>query len=133
MDDGLDGWSWSSRWIEDREMSRPRPRGKYLSHRRWTVADARAALAALDESGLSPNAFAVVQGIDAQRLYYWRRRLASERVAGQPTPEFVEIRPRRPEPVEVVLRSGRVLRVAESIDPAALMRLVAVLEHVEPC
>jgi len=113
----------------------PRPRGpaKYLTRRRWTVAEARAALAAVDESGLSINAFAARQGIDAQRLYYWRRRLAGEGLVAQPPPEFVELRPQRPEPVEVMLRSGRVLRVAESIDPVVLIRLVAALEHDEPC
>jgi transposase len=45
---------------------------------------------------------------------------------------FVEIRPRQAEPVEVVLRNGRVLRVCESISPDALERLVAVLEEVPP-
>jgi len=113
----------------------PRPHGpaKYPTRRRWTVAEARAALAGLDESGLSLNAFAVRQGIDAQRLYYWRRRLAGNDIVAQPPLDFVELRPQRPQPVEVVLRSGRVLRVAESIDSAVLLRLVAALERVEPC
>ena len=114
-------------------MPRPRSPAKYLTRRRWTVADARAALAGLDESGLSLNAFAVRQGIDAQRLYYWRRRLSGDDLVAQPPPDFVELRPQGPEPVEVVLRSGRVLRVAESIDSAVLIRLVVALEHVEPC
>jgi transposase-like protein len=114
-------------------MPRMRSPAKYLICRRWTVADARAALAAVDESGLSLNAFAARQGIDAQRLYYWRRRLAGQHVVALPPPQFVELRPPRSEPVEVMLRSGRVLRVAESIDSAVLIRLVAALEHVEPC
>jgi hypothetical protein len=34
-------------------MPRLRSPAKYLTRRRWTVADARTALAAVDESGLS--------------------------------------------------------------------------------
>jgi len=45
-------------------------------------------LAAVDESGLSLSAFAARQGIDAQRLYYWRRRLAGQQVVALPPPHF---------------------------------------------
>ena len=44
-------------------------------------------------------------------------------------PELIELRPGHAEPVEIVLASGRVLRVAETIDIAALARLVAALER----
>jgi transposase len=103
--------------------------------RRWSVADARAVLTALEESRLSPGAFAERERIDVQRLYRWRRRLGGELVAAAPkaTPEFVEIRAVGAELVEVVLRSGRVLRVAESIAPTSLARLVAALERTESC
>ncbi len=40
----------------------------------------------------------------------------------RPTPS-----PRRAEPIEIVLGSGVTLRVAETIEPAALARLVAAL------
>lgn len=134
MDGGLGAWSASRSGIEDRRMPRkPRPPATYLTRRRWTIAEARDALAALHTSGLSPNAFAVRHGIDGQRLYYWRRRLAGEHQGVASVPEFVELRSRGSEPVEVVLRSGRVLRVAESIDPAVLIRLVGALEQTEPC
>jgi hypothetical protein len=66
------------------------------------------------------------------RLYRWRRRLGAERV-GDEGPEFVELRPRGADRVEVVLRSGHVLRVAETIDPKALARIVAALEQSGPC
>jgi transposase-like protein len=81
------------------------------------------------------SAFAEREGLDAQRLSRWRRRLAS-RSAGRrvtPKPAFIELVPRAAEPVEVVLRSGRILRVSTAIDPAALQRLVAALEQAEPC
>lgn len=114
-------------------MPKVHPPAKYLTRLRWTIADARAALAALQESGLSLQAFAAGEGIEAQRLSRWRRRLASETLAGGATPEFVELRPRAADLVEVVLRTGHVLRVSESIEPSLLIRLVAALERTDPC
>jgi transposase-like protein len=86
-------------------------------------------LTALDSSGLSLRAFAQREGVDEQRLYFWRRRLgrnAQRRVA----PAFVEVTPvqRSLGHVEIVLRSGRVLRAAEAIDSQALRRIVETLE-----
>ena len=71
-------------------------------------------LKALEESGLSVAAFAGAEGFDTQRLYFWKRRLDR---AGSNTsvPTFVEVRPSTAqEHVEVVLRSGQVLRVCTS-------------------
>jgi hypothetical protein len=84
------------------------------------------------------RAFAMREGLDARRLSRWRLRLETEvaRGAGDATPEFVELgslRPRDVPRVEVVLRSGRVLRVAETIDPSALVRLARALEEDSPC
>jgi hypothetical protein len=45
----------------------------------------------------------------------------------------MEIQPRRVDPVEIALRSGRVLRVSETIDPLALARLIDVLERSDGC
>ncbi len=111
----------------------PRPRAPYLTRRRWTPADARSALAALRASGLSPAAFAAREGIEAQRLYRWRRQLGARARPARAAPAFVEIRARSAERVEVVLRSGRVLRVSEGVSPSALERLVAVLERESSC
>lgn len=108
---------------------------RFQTRRRWTIADAQEALAAQHASGLSMSAFAKREGLDAQRLSRWRRRLAS-RPAGRrlaPRAAFIELVPRAPEPVEVVLRSGRILRVSTAVDAAALQRLVAALEQAEPC
>ena len=96
---------------------------------RWTDSHARAVLAAQRESGLSIKAFAVREGLDPQRLYTWNSRIKNS--PAQPT--FVEVRRHAPEYVEIVLRSGRVLRVLESIDAAALRRFVAALEQESPC
>jgi hypothetical protein len=117
-------------------MPKPPRSIAYRTRRRWTVADARAALAALAASGLSARAFAIREGLDPQRLRRWAHDLDTV-AEPEPTvalpPKFVEVRPRVAEPVEVVLRSGRVLRVAESIDTAALVRLVEALERADPC
>jgi transposase-like protein len=50
----------------------------------WTRADAAAALDAADSSGLSDERFAEREGLNSQRLYYWRRKLArAKRSAGE--------------------------------------------------
>src|SRR5262249_27963556 len=98
--------------------------------RRWTPADARAVFVEQAASGLSLNAFAEREGIDAWRLYRWRRRLdertapatrasatkakkARSAAAPAPTPAVIELRPstQRAEHIEVVLASGVTLRV----------------------
>jgi transposase-like protein len=96
---------------------------------RWTPAQAEAVLSALDNSGLSLRTFAQREGVDEQRLYFWRRRLGRTGRTG-PAPTFVEVAPapRSLGHVEIVLRSGRVLRAAEAIDSLVLRRLVDALE-----
>jgi transposase-like protein len=98
---------------------------------RWTEDDAAAALAALRQSGLSVAVFAAREGLDAQRLYVWRRRL-------EPRAGFVELTPPAVGDVrdvaqgfEVALRCGHVVRLSETFDANALRRLLDVLEG--PC
>ena len=103
---------------------------------RWTEEDARAALDAFARSGLSMRAFAETAGINVQRLVRWRRKESGASPARRRTPKrlaFVEVRQREAERVEVVLRSGRVLRFAEEISEVALRRLVGVLEEESGC
>lgn len=97
--------------------------------RAWKIADARATLKAQVASGLSVSAFADREGIDSDRLYRWRRVLAESKHVTPSPPAVIELRAsaRRGEPVEIVLASGITLRVAETIDAAALARLVAAL------
>lgn len=101
----------------------PKP-PSYRTRARWTVDEARAALKAFETSGLSLTKFATRAGLDVQRFRFWQRRLAAES-----TPSFVELRPREPERVELVLRSGRTLRFASSIDRGELAALVRALEE----
>ena len=67
--------------------------------RRWTEEEAREALAALEASGESVNAFGRRLGIVPQRLLWWRSRL------GRVAPSFV--------PVEVIGASPAVVVVTE--------------------
>jgi transposase len=117
-------------------MPMPSSSEPYLLRRRWTVTDARAAVAALTASGLSLAVFARRENLQAQRLRRWSERLAREdrrppedNELVPRVPEVVEIRSRPAAAVEIVLRSGRLLKVAETIDVAALTRLVSALER----
>jgi hypothetical protein len=110
-------------------------RAQSFSHRRrWGIAEGRAALAAMAASGLSPDAFARREGLQVQRLRRWRERLGGGSVAKAATAAFVEVgRHAATERVEIVLRSGRMLRVPDSIDAVMLRRIVDVLEHDASC
>lgn len=102
--------------------------------RRWSAEDAREVLTALDASGLSAGDFAAREGFDAQRLYWWRRRLQTEGEHAT-VPAFVEVPASvvGAAHVEIALLSGRVLRVPATIEPAILRGLVEVLEQDRAC
>ncbi len=114
----------------------------YLLCRRWTRKEARQALAALDMSGQTLTAFAITKGLDPQRLVRWRRILSAV-----PAPLFEEILPgviaaanagdfvakETLGRFEIVLASGRIVRVPESFDAGALRRLLAVVEEGRAC
>jgi transposase-like protein len=114
-------------------MPKSLPVASYLTARRWSASVARDALAAHAASGLSARAFAAREGFDAQRLRSWSRKLVAGLRGGRLGPAFVEVLPRAAERVEIALRSGHVLRVSESIDTAALRRLVEALEPSSSC
>jgi transposase-like protein len=97
---------------------------------RWTEEDARAVLAALEQSGQPVRAFAEEHGLDPQRLYAWRRR-----VAGGDRTTFRELVVRASSaipaesPFEIALPSGVVVRVPSSFDAEALARLLTVVSQ----
>jgi len=96
----------------------------------WSEADARAVFVELAASGLSLSEFARREGIEEGRLYRWRRIVAEtapRNTSPPPSPPVIELRSstRVAERVEIVLPSGVTLRVAETIDAAALARLIA--------
>ena|SRR5215207_3831624 len=113
----------------------PKPSDRHSTRRRWSEAEARDALDALARSGLSLRAFALREGLKHERLFRWRRRF--QRTTNGRSPKkpvaFVEVRHGHPERIEVVLRSGRVLRCAEEIAVGTLRRLVDVLEQDPAC
>jgi hypothetical protein len=51
------------------------PKAAWRASRTWTAGAAAAALDAADSSGLSDERFAEREGLNPQRLYYWRRKL----------------------------------------------------------
>jgi transposase-like protein len=101
--------------------------------RRWTEEDAETVLAAAERSDLSLRAFAVTHGMDVQRLYHWRKELRQERV--DEAVRFEELVVRRDGSaksaaarVEIVLRSGIVIRVVAGFDESTLRRVIAIFE-----
>lgn len=107
-------------------MSKSPSPAAYTNRRRWAVVEARAVLSSLASSGLSLSAFAKREGLDPQRLRAWQRKLGADIPSST---AFIEVRSRVAERIEVVLRSGVVLRVVESIDTTALRRLVDALDR----
>lgn len=94
------------------------------ARRRWSENDARRVLAMVEASGLPVSAFAARRGLNPQRLYVWRRRLAAE---GRPPTAFIELKAVDSARIEVQLRSGHVLRVPERFDATTLRKLLDVL------
>lgn len=122
--------------------SRPQSSSAYLARRRWTEEEASQALAALDRSGLPLATFAIQEGLSPQRLSRWRNRLgptAAPMFEEIPTNEIASAvggdagARSAPEPFEIVLSSGRIVRVPTSFDAAALGRLLAVVDEARAC
>lgn len=102
---------------------------------RWSRERACAALAEWRASGLSIAAFARNIGVHPQRLRNWVTRLRAP--SGAPTAEFVEIQRgpahRADAAIEIMLPSGVVLRVRETVDVEALRRITGVLAGGAQC
>jgi hypothetical protein len=101
-------------------------------------------VARLERSGVSSRTFAAREGLKAGSVSYWKWRL-SQRGRARPAAvaplRFVELTGRQgpsaapapPAPgFEVVLATGRKVRVPGGFDAGELGRLVAVLEEVTP-
>jgi transposase len=92
------------------------------------------------QSGLSVRAFCERHGLATPSFYAWRRTLAQRNavvpafVAVQLTPDDDADAPAAATGgLEVVLASGRRLRVAPGFDSATLRQLLAVLEEAASC
>jgi len=104
--------------------------------RRWTSEEARAVFEVQSRSGVSLAAFAREHELGLPRLYDWRRRLAQPSTRPAKGPRLLPVRListvpdlREHSVIEVVLVSGRRVRVAEGFDPVALGRVIEVLER----
>ena len=105
--------------------------------RRWTDEDARVVLDALEASGLPVKTFALRHGIQAQRVFLWRRKLRDKCALGTKPVEFVEV-DARPRAVsgrryEVVLPDGTALRVENGVDVGEVRALVEILRETSSC
>jgi transposase len=109
-------------------IGKPRDVRKEQEWRRW--------LRNWQRSGLSVSAFCRQYGVAEGRFYAWRRLLA-RRDAEQPA--FVPVRlaaekaPAVDGTLEVVLASGRRLRVPSGFDAATLRQVLTVLEEEPSC
>jgi transposase-like protein len=106
---------------------KPRDRGKEQEWRR-RVGDWR-------RSGLGVSAFCRRHGLALNSFYAWRRILA-QRDAEQA--DFIPVRLLAEDhsadgALEVLLASGRRLRVAPGFDAGTLRQLLSVLEEGQPC
>jgi hypothetical protein len=103
---------------------------------RWNEEDARQMLEALERSGQPVGVFSAEHGLDAQRVYAWRRRLgaSAERTTFQ---ELVvragATKADASDRYEVVLASGTTVRVPASFDADTLERLLEVLSRAGAC
>ena len=90
------------------------------------------------QSGLSVRAFCAVQGLSLPSFYAWRRTLAerdAESVSFVPvrvTTEPTAFGDTPASGLELVLGSGRRLRIGPGFDAATLQRLLGVLEEDRP-
>src|SRR3974390_2092280 len=87
-------------------------------------------------SGLSVAAFCRRYGVDEGRFYAWRRILArrhAEQLTFLPVQVLAEKDTSQENDLEVLLASGRRLRVPRGFDAATLRQVLAVLEEERPC
>jgi hypothetical protein len=83
-------------------------------------------------SGLSVREFATREGVRPERLFFWKRRLRSSSAMAVAGVSFAKVSVQAvpvdvAEPLELVTRTGHVIRVRPRFDETTLLRLVAVL------
>jgi hypothetical protein len=101
-----------------------------LAARHWREADARAVLEAWRESGETITEYARNQGIHAERLARWERKLrtlAAQAVSFHPVRVRGQLDNGRPEYIEVVLGQEPRVRIPRGFAPQDLRALLAVL------
>lgn len=103
-------------------MDRQRTVDGRMHWQQWSEGEVRKALVELAESGESLAQFARRKGVSAQRVYYWKKRLAQTA-----TPAFVAV-PLTTGRAQIEIASdGVTVRVREDLD---LSRLADIIEVV---
>ena len=108
---------------------------------RWTQADGRRVLSALEASGESVSAFAMRHGVQAQRIHLWirnargstggdERALAPVQFVEVATPIKMHATPAR---YELALPSGAALRFDGTVDAGAVRTLLTLLGRATRC
>ena len=114
----------------------PPPRSRSGARTAWVDRLRRFA-----QSGLRPAQFCAQEGVSVPSFYAWKRRLAAEAVGTGPAaaaaaprePRWLPVRlPDPATPLELVLPSGTVVRIAAGADEATLRGLLRLL-GVSPC
>lgn len=105
----------------------PAPRSRAGLRREWAERLERFAA-----SGLSVVAFCRAEEIPAQSFYYWRHKLQPQPPAPVDGPRLLPVRLSAAAPVEVVLPSGTLVRVAPGCDLAFVRSLIDALGGA-PC
>jgi hypothetical protein len=96
----------------------------------WREHEAREALAELARSGESIAEFTRRRRVSAQRVYYWKKRLAE---SGAPAFVAVPVAPARFEQIEIVA-GGVTIRVREDLDPERLAEIIEIVaRHGRGC
>ncbi len=115
---------------------RDRARLQRLRGTRWDESDARWVIGLAEAEGVALHHLAREHGLDPQRLYWWRRRLASTAVApegGFVAVQVVDADEAREEPSEcgdgvvVETPTGHRIHVGPGFDVTTLARVVSVL------
>lgn len=100
---------------------------------RWSAESARAVLTEAKESKLPLVEFARQHGLEAGKLYKWRRRLdAMQKNGGRPSFEEFEVRRGSGNDpcgtgLEIMLKNGLAVRVGSRFDAETLRRLLVAL------
>ena len=106
------------------------------TRRKWTEAEARAALAEWRRSGETEFAFARQRGFSPQRLRYWRSRLRVSSTQTAAPPAFVAVAmpatARATSRIEIHV-GALLVCVREELDVDRLARIVGALARVRAC
>ncbi len=92
-------------------------------------------------SNLSIHQFCKQEGLHEWAFYSWRRKLAGQQPQKFVTPTtpdnpaFIEvpvIRP-KPQPLELILRSGHILKIPSDIDQGTINKVFSALKETQLC